>query len=60
MTSPVCATEPRRTPKNTEFRIILKMGLREAYSRRTVAVLACGVLEDIHMKYPAALGPNRG
>jgi hypothetical protein len=45
--------------KNTEFAIILEMGLREAYPRRDPAVLAHGALKDTHTEHPAALGPKR-
>ena len=46
--------------KNTEFRTILEMGLREAYAGRGVAVFAYEALKDTHTEHPAALGFNRG
>ena len=46
--------------KNTEFRTILEMGLREAYAGRAVAVFAYEALKDTHTEHPAALGFNRG
>jgi hypothetical protein len=46
--------------KNTEFRTILEMGLREAYPHRGVADLAYEALKDTHTVYPVALGFNRG
>ena len=46
--------------KNTEFATILKMGLREAYPHRDLAVLAHGALKDTHTEHPAALVSNRG
>ena len=54
----VCAgTSENR--KNTEFRTILEMGLREAYPHRAVAVFAYEALKDTHTEHPAALGPKR-
>ena len=46
--------------KNTEFRTILEMGLREAYAVRAVAVFAYEALKNTHTEHPAALGSNRG
>jgi hypothetical protein len=45
--------------KNIEFATFLDMGLREAYPRRALAVLAYGALEDTYTEHPAALGPKR-
>ena len=42
--------------KNTEYQIILEMGLREAYPRRAAAVFAYEALEHTHMEQRAALG----
>ena len=46
--------------KNTEFRTILEMGLREAYPGRVVADPAYEALKDTHTEHPVALGFNRG
>ena len=54
----VCAITSENR-KNTEFRTILDMGLREAYPKRAIAVLAYGALEDTHTEHPADLGPKR-
>ena len=55
----VCAGTSKNC-KNTEFRTILEMGLREAYPHRGVAVFAYEALKDTHTEHPAALGFNRG
>jgi hypothetical protein len=46
--------------KNTEFRTILEMGLREAYPGHAVADPAYEAFKDTHTEHPAALGSNRG
>jgi hypothetical protein len=45
--------------ENTEFATILKMGLRETYPGRGLAVPAYGALKDTRTEHPAALGPKR-
>jgi hypothetical protein len=59
-TTPCVRARTPKNCKNTEFRTILEMGLREAYAGRGVAVFAYEALKDTHTEHPAALGFNRG
>jgi hypothetical protein len=58
MHSPCVCTDTSKTPKNTEFRTILKLGLGRAYLG--LANLAYGALKDTHTEHPVAFGSNRG
>ena len=58
--TPYVRAKTSENRKNTEFRTILGMGLREAYPGRVVADPAYEALKDTHTEHPAALGSNRG
>ena len=57
--TPCVRAKTSKNCKNTEFRTILEMGLREAYAGRAVADFAYEALKDTHTEHPAALGPKR-